>query len=66
MNPEVMRFIRKIYQKDKAEYLQKAVFHSDLTLDKIDFIIHSLQRIRRTILTGEGGLSADKIAHPSP
>jgi ParB family chromosome partitioning protein len=50
----IERFIRKIYHKDKAEYLQKAVFHSDLTPDKIDFIIHSLQRIRRTILTGEG------------
>lgn len=50
----IEKFIRKIYQQDKAEHLQKAVFHSDLSPEKLDFIIHSLQKIRRTILTGEG------------
>jgi hypothetical protein len=50
----IERFIRKVYQHDKAEHLQKAVFHSDLGPEKLDFIIHSLQKIRRTILTGEG------------
>lgn len=50
----IERFVRKVYQHDKAEHLQKAVFHSDLSPEKLDFIIHSLQKIRRTILTGEG------------
>ncbi len=50
----IERFIKKMYQYDKAAHLQKAVFHSDLNPEKLDCIIHSLQKIRRTILTGEG------------
>jgi len=50
----IERFIKRIYQYDKAAHLQKAVFHSDLKPEKLDCIIHSLQKIRRTVLTGEG------------
>jgi ParB/RepB/Spo0J family partition protein len=50
----IEKFIKRVYKHDKAEHLQKAVFHSDLTPEKLDFIIHSLQKIRRTVLTGEG------------
>jgi ParB/RepB/Spo0J family partition protein len=56
----IERFIRKVYEQDRAAHLQKAVFHSDLTPEKLDFVIHSLQKIRRTILTGEGVKKAMK------
>ena len=60
----IEKFIMKIYQYDKAAHLQKAVFHSDLKPEKLDCIIHSLQKIRRTILTGEGVKKAlkEKVA----
>jgi ParB/RepB/Spo0J family partition protein len=50
----IERFIGKVQEQDKAKHLEKAVFHSDVSPERIDFIIGSLQRIRRTILVGDG------------
>lgn len=50
----IEKFIQKVYDQDKLRHFEKAVFHSDINADRIDHIIHSLQKIRRTILTGEG------------
>lgn len=58
----IERFIRKIHQQDTLRHLEKAAFHSSVNAEKLDFIIHSLQKIRRTILTGEGVKKALKEA----
>lgn len=58
----VERFIKRVYEKDKAAYLQKAVFHSNVNGETLDHIIHQLQKIRRTVLTGEGVKKAMKVA----
>lgn len=50
----IEKFIHRVYEQDKLRHLEKAVFHSDIDAERIDYIIHSLQKIRRTILTGEG------------
>lgn len=50
----IERFIRKIHEQDTLKHLEKVAFHSNVNAEKLDFIIHSLQKIRRTILTGEG------------
>jgi ParB/RepB/Spo0J family partition protein len=50
----IERFIRRVYEKDKAAHLQKAVFHSNINGERLDHIIHQMQKIRRTVLTGEG------------
>ncbi len=50
----VEKFARNVCKQDQLKHLEKAVFHSDISAEKLDFIIHSLQKIRRTILSGEG------------
>lgn len=50
----IERFIQRVYDKDRLRHLEKTVFHSDISAERVDHIIHSLQKIRRTILTGEG------------
>jgi len=42
------------YQNGTGALLKKAVFHSDITPQRIDLIIQGLLKIRHTILTGEG------------
>jgi ParB family transcriptional regulator, chromosome partitioning protein len=56
----VEKFIRRVYEQDKAAHLQKAVFHSGINGERLDHIIHSLQKIRRTVLAGEGVKKAMK------
>lgn len=58
----IERFISKLHQQDTLRHLEKAAFHSNVNAEKLDFIIHSLQKIRRTILTGEGVKKALKEA----
>jgi ParB/RepB/Spo0J family partition protein len=57
----VERFIKRVYEKDKAVHLQKAVFHSNVNGERLDHIIHQLQKVRRTVLTGEGVKKAMKV-----
>jgi hypothetical protein len=57
----VERFIKRVYEKDKAAHLQKAVFHSNVNGERLDHIIHQLQKVRRTVLTGEGVKKAMKV-----
>jgi ParB family chromosome partitioning protein len=57
----VERFIKRVYEQDKAAHLQKAVFHSNINGERLDHIIHQLQKIRRTVLTGEGVKKAMKV-----
>jgi ParB family chromosome partitioning protein len=57
----VERFIKRVYEKDKAVHLQKAVFHSNVNGERLDHIIHQLQKVRRTVLTGEGVKKALKV-----
>lgn len=40
--------------KTQLKHLEKTVFHSDITPERIDLLINSLQKIRRIILTGAG------------
>jgi len=56
----IERFIKRVYEKDKAVHLQKAVFHSNVNGERLDYIIHQLQKVRRTVLTGEGVQKAMK------
>ena len=58
----IERFISKVQEQDKAKHLQKAVFHSDVSPERFDFIIGSLQNIRRTILVGDGVKKAMQAA----
>ncbi len=50
----IERFIRRVQDKDRLKHLEKAVFHSDVNPERIDYIIANLQKIRRTILVGDG------------
>ncbi len=50
----IERFIRRVQEQDKLKHLEKAVFNSDVSPERIDFIITNLQKIRRTILVGDG------------
>ena len=58
----IERFIARVQEQDKAKHLEKAVFHSDVSPERIDFIIGSLQKIRRTILVGDGVKKAMQAA----
>lgn len=58
----IERFIGKVQEQDKAKHLEKAVFHSDISPERVDFIIGSLQKIRRTILVGDGVKKAMQAA----
>jgi ParB/RepB/Spo0J family partition protein len=50
----IERFVSKVQKQDGYRHLEKAVFNSDVSPERIDFIIKSLQRIRKTILVGDG------------
>jgi len=58
----IERFIGKVQGQDKAKHLEKAVFHSDVSPERVDYIITSLQKIRRTILVGDGVKKAMQAA----
>ena len=58
----IERFIARVQEQDKAKHLEKAVFHSDVSPERIDYIIGSLQKIRRTILVGDGVKKAMQAA----
>ena len=58
----IERFIGKVQEQDKAKHLEKAVFHSDVSPERVDYIITSLQKIRRTILVGDGVKKAMQAA----
>ena len=58
----VERFIRKVQDKERLRHLEKAVFHSDVSPERLDYIITSLQKIRRTILVGDGVKKAMQAA----
>jgi signal recognition particle GTPase len=58
----VERFIRKVQEKDRLKHLEKTVFHSDVSPERLDYIINSLQKIRRTILVGDGVKKAMQAA----
>jgi ParB/RepB/Spo0J family partition protein len=58
----IERFIGKVQEQDKARHLEKAVFHSDVSPERVDYIITSLQKIRRTILVGDGVKKAMQAA----
>ncbi len=58
----VERFIRKVQEQDRIKHLEKAVFHSDVNPERVDYIITSLQKIRRTILVGDGVKKAMQAA----
>jgi len=56
----IERFIKRVQETDKLRHMEKAVFHSEITPERIDFIIQSLQKIRRIVLAGEGVRKAIK------
>jgi ParB family chromosome partitioning protein len=58
----IERFIRKVQDQDRLRHLEKAVFHSDVNPERVDYIITSLQKIRRTILVGDGVKKAMQAA----
>jgi hypothetical protein len=58
----VERFIAKVQEQDRLKHLEKTVFHSDVNPERIDYIIASLQKIRRTILVGDGVKKAMQAA----
>ena len=50
---EVERFVTSM-SNGSSTLLKKAVFHSDVTPERIDSIIKELMRLRKTILAGAG------------
>jgi hypothetical protein len=38
----------------RLEHLKKVSFHSTITADRIDEIIHALYRVRKAVLRGRG------------
>jgi ParB/RepB/Spo0J family partition protein len=58
----IERFIRKVQDQDRIKHLEKAVFNSDVNPERVDYIITSLQKIRRTILVGDGVKKAMQAA----
>lgn len=37
-----------------TDHLKKVVFHSDVTPERIDFVIQNLMKLRKIIMTGAG------------
>ena len=56
MLKSVERFIGECYEQEKsgAEHLKKAGFRQDISSDRIDVVIQHLQKVRKTILAGQG------------
>lgn len=50
----IERFIKKVNGEGSMKHLEKAVLHSDISVDRIDLIIRSLQKIRKAMLVGDG------------
>lgn len=50
----IERFISEMSDKTKMKALEKVSLHTSITSEKIDLIIKNLQKIRRTVLVGEG------------
>lgn len=50
----IEKFICKVNDGKTIKHLQKVVFHSNVNADRLDLIISTLQKIRKTILVGEG------------
>lgn len=50
----IERYLKRVHQAASMKTLEKAAFHSDVSAERLDHIIQGLQKIRRTILTGEG------------
>jgi ParB/RepB/Spo0J family partition protein len=58
----IEKFLKQIHQEDRLRHLEKAVLHTDISTERLDLIIGQLQKIRRTILVGEGVQKAQEIA----
>lgn len=56
----IERFISEMSDKAKLQALQKVALHTSITSEKIDLVIRNLQKIRRTVLVGEGVKKAVK------
>lgn len=50
----IERFIAEMTDKTKMKSLEKVALHTSITSEKIDLVIKSLQKMRRTVLVGEG------------
>jgi hypothetical protein len=52
-----------VQEGKKLDHLKKAVFYSaDITADRIDTILHALQKLRKEVLRGAGIKDADSAA----
>lgn len=58
----IEKFIGKVQGENRIRHLEKASLHGDISAQRLDLIITHLQKIRRTILVGEGVKDAQKEA----
>ncbi len=56
------RFIRAVHEKGRLKHFKKLVFHSDVTVERMDLIIQSLMKFRKAMFEGEGIRKALKEA----
>mgnify|MGYP001560492744 FL=1 len=56
------RFSTKILSDGRLKSLEKSVFHSDVSVERLDLIIRHLQRIRKAVFSGAGVKDAMETA----
>jgi len=56
----IERFCKRLHDEDRMRHLEKTALHTDITADRLDLVISHLQKIRRTMLVGEGLKKARK------
>lgn len=54
MLSSVERFIRDVHEQGKTEHMKKAGFRRDVQVERLDLVIASLMKIRKTVLAGQG------------
>lgn len=58
----VERFIKTVHERGQSKHFKKFVFHSEVTIERMDLIIQQLQRFRKEMFEGEGIKKALKEA----
>ncbi|MCK5505939.1 MAG: hypothetical protein KAJ10_12305, partial [Thermodesulfovibrionia bacterium] len=59
---KVEKFVGEVMDAGRLKDFKKAAFHSDVSTERLDFIIQSLQKVRKSVFAGEGIQSAMKDA----
>jgi ParB family chromosome partitioning protein len=59
----VERFLSSVQQKGRFGCFRKAVFHSQLSAERIDLVIQNLMRLRKAVLEGAGVKDAGEAAN---